>query len=104
MPDIILNALFFGFMILMAWLETVRRKSRARELATKWLQENDLSLPNQSNMKINAFVWPVRVNVLAHDKTGERLSIVLRAGEFFGGIFAGTIKCESRQSAGKQDG
>ena len=99
MTDIILPVLFFAFLIVMALFETARRMKKARELALSWLRENDLSLLNQSNMKINAFVWPVRVNVLAQDKTGERLSVVLRAGGFWGGLFAGTIKCESRRSA-----
>jgi hypothetical protein len=99
MPNVIYKFLFFGFFIVMALLEAARRMINARQLANTWLGENKFLLLSKSDIKINAFVWPVRVNVIVQNESGEKLSIVLRAGGFWGGVFSGVIKCESSKLA-----
>jgi hypothetical protein len=75
--------------------EPNRRKRIAIVHAMNWLSKNGFLIRPSSDVRVNTWVWPVRVSASCFDELGQRVDIVLRVGSLFGGVFAGKVKCES---------
>jgi hypothetical protein len=96
--DLKLNYISLLILLLVAFTaiyESIRRRRIAIVLATNWLSKNGFLIRPGFDVRANTWGWPVRVSASCFDELGQRVDIVLRVGSFFGGVFAGKVKCES---------